>query len=285
MTGYARQSEISSETQQTWEIRTINHRYLELSFRIPETMRDLEPSLRKIAKSLLYRGKIEASLKYLPNTNTIPKLEINQPLLQAIINAQNNINTLLKTPATMNNTLELLSWPGMINCEETVDNSAKQQTIALFEKTCIELSESRSVEGTAIAKTIQQRIKEMQTLLDQVKQQTLSIRIAYETKLKSRIEELSIDIDPYRLEQEIVFYLQKADIDEEIDRLQVHFDEFNRRINDDTAVGRRLDFILQEINREINTLGSKAFNTTVSQMVVDLKVLTEQIREQIQNVE
>lgn len=280
MTGYARQSHASHDNILTWEIRTVNHRYLELSFRIPEALRSIEPELRKIAKQVFHRGKIEANLKLQPNSETAPTISINKALTGALFNLHNELRTLAPI-----NLFELLRWPGIINNEAIPDEIIKQNTLALFEQACMELRKNREVEGTAITEVIQQRIQQMQVLMDQIKQQIHNIRQAYETKLKKRFEELQVEVDPMRLEQEILFYLQKSDIDEEMDRLQVHVNEFSKQLTSNTAIGRRLDFLLQEMNREVNTLGSKAFTADISHIVVDLKVFIEQIREQIQNVE
>ena len=145
--------------------------------------------------------------------------------------------------------------------------------------------QQRKTEGDAITHIIQQKLQQIQSIIDNVKQKTQSLQQEYHQKLKKRFAELAVEVDPQRLEQEIIFYLQKADIDEEIDRLQVHINAFNKQLTSNQAVGRRLDFLIQEMNRESNTLGSKAFNAEVSHIAVELKVLIEQIREQIQNVE
>lgn len=285
MTGFARQSHTSPSGALNWEMRAVNYRYLEWTFRLPESMRNIEPKLRKIAKNYLQRGKIEANLKLQLSSNNIPAIQTNKSLIQALLNAHHQITPLLSAPPAPINTLELLRWPGVFDYNEVLDESLQKKVICLFEQTCIELKKNREIEGQAIGEVIHARLEQMQQLRDKIKQQSLILHNSLNTKLKKRFEEIAIEVDPQRFEQEIVFYLQKADIDEELDRLQVHINEFTRQLNTGSAVGRRLDFILQEMNREANTLGAKAFSAEISHIVVDVKVLIEQMREQVQNVE
>lgn len=285
MTGYARQSQKSDLGLLTWEIKTVNHRYLDLSFRLPDNLRYIEPELRAMAMQHLARGKGEAVLKIQATTDVIPNIQINIPLANTLIKAENDLRALLSHPPAPLNLLELLRWPGVIQSDNSISDSFQQMITELFQITCLALRNNRQTEGSAIAILMQRRLEQAQIFVSEIKSQVKTIQLRYENKLRERCHELALRIEPQRLEQEILFYIQRADIEEELDRLNVHMHEFQRQLNSCVAVGRRLDFILQEMNREINTLGAKSDQSDIARIVVELKVIIEQLREQVQNVE
>lgn len=285
MTAYARQSQPFTLGIQTWEIRSINHRYLDLTFGLPESMHQLEPQLRQIAKRILSRGKVDAILKLQTNLDRYATLKLNLPLAKAIIDAQNTLRQFLPEEPAPTDLLKLLRWPGIMDNQVCFEETWREHAISLFEQTCLELKENRKREGSTLAKIIQECLQQIQVTLDVIKQKIPILQNDHRLKLNQRFEEMKMTVDLPRLEQEMLWYLQKSDAKEEVDRLQSHIDEFLRQLISQDPVGRRLDFIAQEMNREVNTLGAKVLHAEISHMTINLKVFIEQIREQLQNVE
>ena len=265
-----------------WEIKSVNHRFLDLSFRIPENIKTIEKKLISKLQSNFSRGKFECSLKIDENTYP-PKLTLNKALLRKINELKNEV----KTETGIENSGDILSvlrWPDMIEFERDSQN-LQNEAIDSFTNAIEEIKGMREIEGREISKILKTKLSEIEGLTKQIRKEVPKIQDAMEMKLRSKLEELKIQVDPGRYEQELVFLIQKMDIQEEIDRLEAHTKEVARNIDLSEPVGRKLDFLMQELNREANTISSKSHALFTSSSAVDLKVLIEQMREQIQNIE
>ena len=285
MTAFARQSSEFDWGSLVWEIRSVNHRYLEPSFKLPEAMRNIENALREKLREQLNRGKIECSLRMnIHAGGSLARPIINTELLQQIVDACELIRKQTKQSATIN-PLQLLQWPGILSEPETNNSIVSEQVLAFFQLSLEQLQESREREGAVLKEFIEQRLATVADITLAVRQQLPIILDAQRQKLRERLQELKTDLDPERLEQEMVILAQKADVDEELDRLDTHINEVRRVLAKGGACGRRLDFLMQELNREANTLSSKSIVSDTTQAAVELKVLIEQMRERIQNIE
>ena len=265
-----------------WEIKSVNHRYLDLSFRIPESVKTIEKELTKKLQSSFRRGKFECSLK-LDEKTYLSKLTLNKTLLRKIQELKNEV----KVETGIENSGDILSvlrWPDMIEFERDDDN-LRDEALRSFTNAIEEIKEMRAIEGKEISKILKLKLSEIENLTSEIRREVPKIQDALETKLRLKLEELKIQVDPERYEQELVFLIQKMDIQEEIDRLEAHIKEVARNIDLSEPVGRKLDFLMQELNREANTISSKSHALFTSSSSVDLKVLIEQMREQIQNIE
>ena len=265
-----------------WEIKSVNHRFLDLSFRIPENIKTIEKKLISKLQSNFSRGKFECSLKIDENTY-LPKLTLNKALLRKINELKNEV----KTETGIENSGDILSvlrWPDMIEFERDSQN-LQNEAVDSFTHAIEEIKGMRESEGREISKILKTKLSEIEGLTKQIRKEVPKIQDAMEMKLRSKLEELKIQVDPGRYEQELVFLIQKMDIQEEIDRLEAHTKEVARNIDLSEPVGRKLDFLMQELNREANTISSKSHALFTSSSAVDLKVLIEQMREQIQNIE
>ena len=285
MTSFARQATQHDGGSLVWEIRSVNHRYLEPSFKLPESMRRLENDLREKIRKTLSRGKVECSLRMQSQSgDNSSQLTVNAELLTQLIVSAESIQKQLNDPSALN-PLQLLQWPGMMSEPEIDSDLLCEQALAAFQVTLEQLLESREREGAALKQSIEQRLDTIGDITAAVKQQLPDILQAQRQKLQQRLQELKAELNEDRLEQEMVILAQKADVDEELDRLDAHLAEVRRVLNKGGACGRRLDFLMQELNREANTLSSKSIVTDTTQAAVELKVLIEQMREQIQNIE
>ena len=267
----------------TWEIRSVNHRYLELAVRLPEPLRHLEKMLREAIPKHLHRGKVEVSLKFQPGQTLPCEIMVNQKLAQQLAKAAESLQLLFSHAQF--NMMDVLSWPGMLQTKETHLEEVVVAAGALLQTTVEELVEVRQREGEGLQTYIEARLDAIQSYLDQIKPRTsLALQAGYE-KMMARFEELTVNLDKERLEQEMVWLANKMDISEELQRLETHTKEVRRVLTQDTVVGRRLDFLLQELNREANTLSNKSTDSAIIQAAIELKVHIEQIREQVQNIE
>lgn len=284
MTAFARQQGQFSWGTAVWELRSVNHRYLEPSFKLPDTMKSLEPLLRDKLRKQLSRGKVESLLRLQLNNGSSGAISIDQNLLAQLIAAGEAVQSGLKQAAPIN-PLEVLQWPGILNEQGPDSETMQEQTLALFQETLELLIGTREREGAELKTIIEQRLDAISVITEAVGKQMPLILDAQKQKIQERLAELKTELDPERVEQEIVLVAQKADIDEELDRLVTHVNEVHRVLKKGGACGRRLDFLMQELNREANTLSSKAIVSDSTQAAVELKVLIEQMREQIQNIE
>ncbi|WP_019528523.1 YicC/YloC family endoribonuclease [Dasania marina] len=285
MTAFARHSSQQDWGTLVWELRSVNHRYLEPSLKLPDTMRALEPAIRDKLRKQLSRGKVECGLRFqLQNHSANEQLNINQDLLAQVISASESIQQQLQQPAPLD-ALQLMQWPGVLEASDIDSELIQQQALVAFDAALSQLNESRAREGAELKQIIVQRLDAIAEITASVREQMPQILAAQKSKIQERMAELAADLQPERVEQEIVLLAQKADVDEELDRLVTHVNEVRRVLKKGGACGRRLDFLMQELNREANTLSSKAIVSDSTQAAVELKVLIEQMREQIQNIE
>ena len=284
MTAFARVQKSESFGTLIWELRSVNSRYLDINCRLPEEFRAQEGRVRECINNRLKRGKIECTLRYMPEQVTEAGIQINDPLVKSLLDACQQINTRLHQPSEIN-PVDILNWPGVVAETEQDFKSIYQSSEGLLQDALDELIANREREGGRMQQLIQERRAGMQDIVDGVRRQLPDIQLRYRQKLVARLEELQSGVDRERLEQELVFMAQKMDVDEELDRLDAHLKELNEVMGRDEAVGRRLDFLMQELNREANTLGSKSADISTTQASVEMKVLIEQMREQIQNIE
>ena len=282
MTAFARRETHQAWGSLSWEIRSVNQRYLEPSFRLPETLRDLEPVLRNKLRQALSRGKLDITLKFYPAEDNA-QLEVNTVLLDQLITAADQIYN--RTPAASLDPLRLLQWPGVMQSKKADEEAVKTTALELFQQTLTDLKAHREREGAELAKLIEERLAQISQHLVSAQNYLPEALEAWRTNLLERAQKLQVELDSARLEQEVVMLAQKQDVMEELDRLTTHTKEVRRALTSQQPIGRRLDFLMQEMNREANTLGSKAISMEMTQVSVDLKVLIEQMRQQIQNIE
>jgi uncharacterized protein (TIGR00255 family) len=284
MTAFARR-EVTTETGTlSWEIRSLNHRYLEPGLRLPEELRTVEAAVRERLGKRLARGKVECTCRYRPRAAEAVPVDIDADNLARLLAACEQVTAQLPAAVPLN-PLDILRWPGVLQ-ENVIDTEPlASSALALLDQTLDDLVKSRQREGEQIAGLLRQRCDAMSALVLQARELLPDIRAALRARLEARLAELDVPADPGRLEQELVLQLQKVDVDEEMDRLQNHVEEVRRVLERREPVGRRLDFLMQELNREANTLGSKSVSSETTGISVELKVLIEQMREQVQNVE
>jgi uncharacterized protein (TIGR00255 family) len=285
MTGFARREAKLSWGTIIWEIRSVNHRYLEPSFRLPEDFRELEPHLRDAMRKSLQRGKIDAILTIQWEQEAEAELGINLNRVAQLAKATEQINGLLGKSAAPVNALDILKWPGVIQKQELNREILLSTILTVFHSALESLIEHRTREGKELEQLILQRLDAVSAQVAAVRTRLPEILQTQREKLHIKLAVLQVDLDPERLEQEIVLLAQKADVDEELDRLDTHVIEVKRSLKQTDSLGRRLDFLMQELNREANTLSSKSIVSDTTQAAVELKVLIEQMREQVQNIE
>ena len=283
MTAFARKQADFPWGTLVWEIRSVNHRYLEPAFRLPEQFRSVETALRDVLRSSLSRGKIEAQLKFLPDLSEAGKIQVNEALLEQLNHTIQKVAN--ASSASMPSSLDILKWPGIIQEQEQESKVIEEASLSLFRNTVQLLKEHRDREGAELEKTIEERLAAITNIVNDISEALPDILERQKQRLQEQLAELTSDLDPGRLEQELVLIMQKADIFEEIDRLDAHVKEIRHVLSHNEPIGRRLDFLMQELNREANTICSKSVVTETTLNAVELKVLIEQMREQIQNIE
>jgi len=284
MTAFARKESQQDWGSLVWEIRSVNHRYLEPHFRLPETLRDLEIPVREILRKHLQRGKIECNLRFKSATQQSNAININEQVATQLNTSLERMAQLIPN-AKPANLMQALQWPGLLQEPEQNLDPIKTEARNLFNAAIEDLIAHRQREGAELGEFIQLRLDKVEQQVNLVKNELPGILAAQKENLSSRLGELKQELDPQRLEQEMVILAQKADVDEELDRLTAHIKEVQRTLKQKGAIGRRLDFLMQEFNREANTLSSKSISTITTQSAVELKVLIEQMREQVQNIE
>ena len=283
MTAFARTEAHHAGTTLVWEIRSVNQRYLDLHPRLPEALKSIENDVRELCRQQLNRGKVELTLR-LHQPQQEQHMAVNQPLLEQLNQALAVLQNQVQNPAPINLT-ELLQYPGLLEQEEADYSQLTAPALTALKQALQELRQARAREGEALAGFIQQRLTAMDEQIAIVEQALPQILAAQQQRLRERIAEVVENIDQDRLEQELVTLANRMDVAEEIDRLKAHQQEAQRILNEGGAVGRRLDFLMQEFNREANTLASKSIDTRTTNAAVELKVLIEQMREQVQNIE
>jgi uncharacterized protein (TIGR00255 family) len=284
MTGFARR-----ERQDPWgtlvcELRTVNHRYLEISLRLPDELKALDNDIRQTITAALRRGKIDANLYLKSTSGSQQSLELNTQLLDELVARVGEVRSRVPSASEVS-PLDLLRWPGVIR-ESSADNKPVMvAALGLLKEALTELNDTRHREGQRIRELLLTRCQSMRTQVQNVRERLPEISQRLRDRIVERISQLGVTPDSERLEQELVLYAHKMDVDEEMDRLNGHLEEVMSVLDSSEPAGRRLDFLMQELNREANTLSSKSQDVETTRAAVDMKVMIEQMREQIQNVE
>ena len=284
MTAFSRQQQEQEWGSLTWEIRSVNHRYLETSVRLPESLRALENGVREAVRKRLTRGKVECALRFQSEAKVSSDLHLNTKLIQQLVQANIEIEQITGTSISLNN-MEVLRWPGVIEEQDFDKTSIEKQALSLFSAALDDLVATREREGAELQCFIQQRIDSVREIVVSIRNKIPEILAKQKQNILDRLADLQAELEPTRLEQEVSLLTQKADVEEELDRLDSHLNEVERVLGAKGQKGRRLDFLMQELNREANTLSSKSIVVETTLNAVELKVLIEQMREQIQNVE
>jgi len=284
MTGFARRERQGSFGTLVCELRTVNHRYLETSLRLPEELKALDNDVRQTIAAALRRGKVDANLYLKSAAGAQRKLEIDTALLDEVLGRLEQVRGRMNTSAPIS-PLDLLRWPGVVREAETDAAPLLAAALELLRESLTELNDTRAREGLRIRELLASRCASMRALVVAVKARLPDISQRLRDRIVERIGQLGITPDTERLEQELVMYAHKMDVDEELDRLSGHLDEVTSVLDSSEPAGRRLDFLMQELNREANTLSSKSQDVETTRAAVDMKVMIEQMREQVQNVE
>ena len=283
MTAFARNTLDFSWGSVTCELRSVNHRFLETSFRLPETLREIEMPLREIARKKLSRGKVDCSVQVAFN-NTDASVNADLQLAKSYIEIAEKLAKELQNPAPIS-PLNIMRWPGVLKDQEIEPETLHSAATETFNGTVNQLLEGRQREGDKLADMIEQRLQGIEVQAVLVREHLPEILEHQRVRLNEKLSDLKSQLDEDRLEQEMVIISNRADVDEELDRLVAHISEIRLILRSSDSIGRRLDFLMQELNREANTLGSKSIAGVTTQASVELKVLIEQMREQIQNIE
>jgi uncharacterized protein (TIGR00255 family) len=283
MTAFARGQAQGDWGSLTCELRSINHRYLELSVRMPDTLQSTEMAVRERVRQVIKRGKVECFFRYQPK-DTVSQFVVDDALVDQLCVKAQQVAKQLDNAAAIN-PLEVLKWPGVLQVTEMNNELVQTQLVALLDTVLVDLISARQREGDQLKKLCLQRLENMSVQLDHVRQRLPIILVLQRQKILARFHDAQLSLDPERVEQELVMVAHKIDISEELERLDTHLIEVKRCLEKDDAMGRRLDFLMQELNREANTLGSKSVDAETTLASVELKVLIEQLREQVQNIE
>ncbi|MGC7892427.1 YicC/YloC family endoribonuclease [Vibrio anguillarum] len=284
MTAYARKEVKGDWGTAVWEIRSVNQRYLETYFRLPEQFRGLEPVLRERFRQRLARGKVECHLRYEANPAAKSELNINEALANQVIKAANQVMHMTGELSRIN-PFQIMQWPGVMEKPEQDMDSINKALLACFDDAIIEFIDARGREGDNMKALIEQRLTAISEEVVKVRARMPEILQWQRERLLTKFEEAKIELDATRVEQELILLAQKSDVAEELDRLDSHVKEARNVLKKGGSCGRKLDFMMQEFNRESNTLASKSISTDITASGVELKVLIEQMREQIQNIE
>ncbi|TXH68026.1 MAG: YicC family protein [Thiothrix sp.] len=284
MTAFAHHEISSTHGKLSWELRSVNHRYLDISLRVPEEFRSLENNFRTLLQNRLHRGKLEASLRYAAGVGETSTIVVNEPLARALIIACRQIEALTNNSETLK-AVDILRWPGVTLDSAPDLEKLGQEAEQLLLTALNDLIATREREGKRLAEFIDSRCDQIAEILVRIRKRRPEIINGIKEKIYQRLAELDVIPDNNRLEQELVILAQRLDVEEELDRLMAHLDEITAVLERDEPIGRRMDFLMQELNREANTLASKSNDAETTQAAVDLKVLIEQMREQIQNIE
>ena len=282
MTAYAGGERVTPWGTLGCELRSVNHRFLELGVRLPEELRALEPQLRERVSARVSRGKLDLVMR-LRAPEAATSLAVNETLVEQLGELASRLHS--RFPGMRIGFTDLLQYPGVLRAESTDATALQAEALALLDATIDSFVQSREREGEQLARAISERVDGVEGIAAEVRTLIPVIREGQRAKLAARLADLPHPMDPGRAEQELVLWLQKLDVDEELDRLVSHIAEIRRVLHQCEPVGRRLDFLLQEFNREANTLGSKSVDSRTSNAAVELKVLIDQIREQVQNIE
>ena len=283
MTGFARREATGPWGTLICELRSVNHRFLECGFRLPDEVRALEPEFRQLATRELKRGKVDCTVSFRPTHGAEIALDVDTQALERVVTRVKELAAAL--PGHTVNVMDVLKWPGVVR----EDNTGSEEVVAaarkLFTETVTDLSEARAREGVRLRELIEQRCSSLETLVGQARTRLPEVQVRVRERLNERLAELKAQVDQDRLEQELALLLQRLDVDEELDRLTGHIVEIRRITAASEPAGRRLDFLMQELNREANTLSSKSQDLETTRTAVEMKVTIEQMRDQVQNIE
>lgn len=283
MTAYARREIKGDWGSASWELRSVNQRYLETYFRMPEQFRSLEPVVRERIRNRLTRGKVECNLRFEPDSRTSSALLLNEELARQLVQAANWVK--MQSDEGEINPVDILRWPGVMVAEEHDLDAITSEIFTALDGALDDFVLARETEGQALKTLIEQRLEAVSHEVSKVRAQMPDIIKWQRERLVTKLEEAEVQLENNRLEQELVLMAQRLDVSEELDRLDAHVKETYNILKKKEAVGRRLDFMMQEFNRESNTLASKSINSDITNSAIELKVLIEQMREQIQNIE
>ena len=285
MTGFARVDGDCGPNVFTIELRSVNQRHLDINTRLPETLLPVEIALRNKVKEQLHRGKIDLTIRLFEDHNANQRLSINEEKLNSVLDTLAYLQGKGQEQLAPPSTLDVMKLDGII-AKTVVDPEALQNAVlATLSSALSSLIESRSTEGQALERIVLARVEDIESHLQSIRTLFPVARSQYEERLRAKLADLAAEVDEQRLAQEFILFAQKSDIDEELDRLGVHLTEVRKILAGSGPCGRKLDFLMQELNREANTIGSKSIHTDITKACVEIKVLIEQMREQIQNIE
>jgi len=285
MTGFGRAEVDQQSSSIQVEIRSVNQRHLDIYLRLPETLNSLEAKIREQVKQTLARGKVDIGIRLGTATDSESTLTINQGKLEGVLSLLHTIAERAGDTVAKANALEILQWDGVLERQRVGIEQIEPALMGCLTEALALLIESRQREGASLATTLQERVSDIRAQIDRINSAYPAAREGYHTRLRQKLEDTAINIDEQRLAQELVIFAQKSDLEEELDRLGVHLEEMLRILAEGGPCGRKLDFLMQELNREANTIASKSIHTDITQAAVEIKVLIEQMREQIQNIE
>ncbi|NIW24265.1 MAG: YicC family protein [Gammaproteobacteria bacterium] len=284
MTGFASTQVEVGLFRLVWEVRSVNHRFLDVGLRLPEELRKLEPSCKERIGAVVRRGKVDGTLRLVRAEEQQSNAELSETALESLLALQDRVQR--RVPAARPLTIgELLRWPGVLEEPAPVLEDLERAAIECLDRALSALKEARQSEGARLAEALEQRCTGIIDIVGAVAPRLGEAEQRYRSKLLERMDKLDLELEPERLEQEIALIAQRLDVAEELDRLASHVKEIETTLTKDEAIGRRLDFIIQELNREANTFASKVQDEALSRSGVELKVLIEQMREQVQNLE
>jgi len=284
MTGFAALEKPIVNATLLLELRAVNSRYLDLHFKLDENLRGFEPTIRELISAQLNRGKIECKVNLIQRTQLSQEAALDGALMQQLAVMQSQAKAYFPTSRELS-MADILRWPGVVLTQGIDQDLLLEDIKQIVQQGLQDLKASRAREGDKLKKLILDRIHQMEALVEKVKPLLPTLAKEYQAKLENKLQETLKSIDPERIAQELVLFTQRVDVDEELSRLTAHVSEVKRILSGDAPAGKRLDFLMQELNREANTLGSKSVSTQTSQVSMELKVLIEQMREQVQNIE
>ena len=284
MTGYAVVTQEVPHGSLNLELRSVNNRYLDIQFRLPDEFRLLESVMREFLATRLSRGKVDCRLSFSRSAGTEELQQINPELLQKLLELDRTVKVALPDARSLS-VADILRWPGMLGADALPAGNLREPCMELLRVALDEFVAARAREGEKLKAMLLERLDKMRQLTTAVSPRIPALLAAFQEKLTMRLREATVNCDDDRIRQELILFASKIDVDEELSRLQTHLDEVERILVKGGAVGKRLDFLMQELNREANTLGSKSADAEVSKVAMELKVLIEQMREQVQNLE
>ena len=284
MTAFGQSVSRNALGEHRWEIRSLNHRHLDVSIRLPPSLRAIESKIKAKVSLQVHRGKLEVSLKLATVSEASQRLVVDQQLLEQLLDAISQVNALPISTGKCD-PVSLLQWPGLTTIDTTADEQLVSAVLDSFDTALEDFSQARKREGAQINDMLSSRAEQLAVSVEQLRKQRPSVVQRQREKLMLKLDQLAVEHDTSRLEEELVYIAQRLDIDEELDRLQSHLQELSLVLIRDEPVGRRLDFLMQEFNREANTVASKSSDSDTTRASINMKVLIEQMREQIQNVE